>query len=92
MIYLNNFAKKRVLIYMNKVKFIVIASFLILVGIILNSSNQFSSKAQNDNIVKEISQYKTWSKLNEKAISVKNPFELLIKGSKSALTSSDIGG
>jgi hypothetical protein len=77
---------------MNKVKSIVIVSILILIGIILNSSNQFSSKAESDNIVKEISQYKTWSKLNEKAITVKNSLEIFIIGSRSTLASSDIGG
>lgn len=77
---------------MNKVKSIVIVSILILIGIILNSSNQFLSKAESDNIVKEISQYKTWSKLNEKAITVKNSLEIFIIGSRSTLASSDIGG
>jgi hypothetical protein len=63
---------------MNKIKFSIIVSILILVGIILNSSSQFSSKAENDNIVKEISQYKTWSKLNDKPIGV--PLELIGSG------------
>jgi hypothetical protein len=77
---------------MNKIKFSIIISILILVGIILNSSSQFSSKAENDSILKEISQYKTWEKLNEKPINVKNSLELVLIGTSSTLISSDLGG
>ncbi len=56
---------------MLKVKLIAILSILGLVGIVLNSSHQFSSKAQTDDVLTEIADYKTWTKITKEPIVVK---------------------
>jgi hypothetical protein len=50
---------------MNRIKLITIFSVLILVGIIVNNSRQFSSSAKDDEILSEITKYKTWQSVNK---------------------------
>ncbi len=50
---------------MNRIKLIVIAGVLILVGIITNNSRQFSSAAKDDEILSEIARYKSWQTVNK---------------------------
>lgn len=56
---------------MLKIKLIAILSIFGLVGIVLSSSHQFSSKAQTDEALDAIADYKTWTKITKEAIVVK---------------------
>jgi hypothetical protein len=40
------------------------------VGIVLNSSHQFSSLAKNEDVLGEIAKYKTWTKITGEPIKV----------------------
>jgi hypothetical protein len=50
---------------MKQIKLIAILGLLLLVGIVLNSSHQFSSEAKGDNALEEIAKYKTWARISK---------------------------
>jgi hypothetical protein len=50
---------------MNRIKLIVIAGVLILVGIVADNSRQFSSEAKDDEVLSEIAKYKSWQSVNK---------------------------
>lgn len=50
---------------MKRIKLIAILSVLGLVGIVVSSSHQFSSKAENDEVLTEIAKYKTWKQIHK---------------------------
>lgn len=55
---------------MLKLKIIAAASILSLVGIILNISHHFSSKAEDDSILQEIAGYKNWTRITKEPLVV----------------------
>lgn len=54
---------------MIKIKVSAIAAVLLLVGIVLSGSQQFSTSAEGD-VFEEIASYKTWSKITREPIKV----------------------
>ena len=61
---------------MQKIKITAILLVFGIVGIILNTSQQFSSSAKNDDVIQEILSYKNWTKINEKPIKVSSGFQI----------------
>ncbi len=53
---------------MIKIKFFVMLSFLSFVAIVFNTSLVFVSKAENDSILQEIAEYKSWQQINREPI------------------------
>lgn len=53
---------------MLKLKIIAAASILSLVGIVLNISHDFSSEAEDDSILQEISGYKNWTRITKEPV------------------------
>lgn len=60
---------------MLKIKIFIIAAVFLSAGIVLNSSRQFSSYAQNDEAASEFAKYKTWTRIT------KEPFRVFSYGS-----------
>jgi hypothetical protein len=50
---------------MIKVKAFTIITFLALLGIFLNLTENFSTKAENDEILNEIFSYKSWEQIHK---------------------------
>jgi ABC-type cobalt transport system substrate-binding protein len=57
---------------MNRIKLITIFSLLTLVIIIANNSRQFSSSAKDDEVLSEITKYKSWTKVSKEPIKVES--------------------
>ncbi len=82
---------------MLKLKISTVAVFLVLSFIAISNSNSFSSAAKGDILV-EIANYKTWSKINEEPIKVnlqmlrKNSDEKAFVIDGQEVTSFDLGG
>jgi hypothetical protein len=55
---------------MKRIKLAVLLSLFGLVGIYVSHSHQFSSKAENDQILEEIAKYKSWTKVSKEPIKV----------------------
>lgn len=56
----------------NLIKSSIIAAVFIFVGIVSNLSPQFTSKAEGDEILKAIGDYKTWSKITKEPLRTNN--------------------
>ena len=50
---------------MKRIKLIAILVLLGLVTVVLLNSQQFSSKAKNDNVLEEIANYKDWQQIHK---------------------------
>ncbi len=55
---------------MKQIKLISILSILTLAGIVVSSSRQFASQAENDEILTELVKYKTWTMVSKAPIKV----------------------
>jgi hypothetical protein len=75
---------------MNRIKLITIAGVLMLVGIITSNSQQFSSKAKDDEILSEIAKYKTWTKVLKEPIKAESMN--VLKANSSQFSIDDLGG
>lgn len=64
---------------MLKIKISAIAAVFLLVGIVLSSSQQFSTSAEGD-ILEEIADYKNWTQVTKEPIKV----EFIIDGNAGA--------
>lgn len=60
----------------NKIKLLVAFSFIALIAGVLGFSPNFTANADGDEFVKEISDYKTWNKMNNEAIKVQITLDL----------------
>jgi uncharacterized membrane protein YvbJ len=60
----------------NKIKLSTIAVVVVLVGIVSNITPQFSSKAEGDEVLSAIVDYKNWTKITKEPVKV----ELLAPG------------
>jgi hypothetical protein len=60
----------------HRIKILATFSLLALVGAIINFAPGFSVNADGDELIKEIADYKTWTKVNEETIKVKNSFTI----------------
>ncbi len=55
----------------NQIKLSTIAAVLVFLGIVSNISPQFSSKAEGDEILTAIADYKNWTKMTKKPIRIR---------------------
>lgn len=55
---------------MLKIKFAAIICVLAFVGVVLNNSQKFSSKAENDPILQQISGYKNWTRVGKEPVEI----------------------
>ncbi len=60
----------------NKVKVLATSLFIALVGAMLSSVPSFTANADGDEFIKEIADYKTWTKVNKEPIKVKSTFTI----------------
>lgn len=60
---------------MLKIKLFAVAAFVVLTAIVLSSSNRFAASA-NEDVFREIANYKTWQRINKKPIKVESEFQI----------------
>ena len=59
---------------MLKIKLFAVAAFIALTAIVLSSSNRFAASA-NEDVFREIANYKTWQRINKEPIKVESTFQ-----------------
>ena len=60
---------------MLKIKLFAVAAFILLTAIVLSSSNRFAASA-NEDVFREIANYKTWQRINKEPIKVESGFQI----------------
>lgn len=78
---------------MIKIKISAIAAVLVLIGIVLSGSNQFSTSAEGD-VFDEIAGYKNWTRITKEPVKVSNDKSdtIVINGEEIILDAANIGG
>lgn len=59
----------------NRIKILAISFFITLVAIMLSFAPNFSTNAEGDGFIKEIADYKTWTKINKEPIKATNQID-----------------
>jgi hypothetical protein len=60
----------------NKIKILSTFSFVALIVAILSFTPNFTAKADGDELIKEIADYKTWKRINKEPIKVEGGFTI----------------